>query len=126
MTKQKSYAMISFDAPKIPETLRKNIPQINKLEGLTDTDFKNLKLIGMNAKEKIVVIFYEGVASQELYPNVGKKLIEKKVIRKDNLMNSRIANKGQDNEYEEVYISLNLPDYYRVRVFLTAYNPNYK
>ncbi|GAG04210.1 unnamed protein product, partial [marine sediment metagenome] len=91
-----------------------------------ETDFKNLKVMGVNAKEKIVVIFYEGVASQELYPDVGKKLIEKKVIREDNLMNSRIANKGQDNEYEEVYINLNLPDYYRVRVFLTAYNPNYK
>jgi len=124
MTKQKPYAMVPFDALEIKKALRKNIPQINKLEDLAD--FKNLKVIRVNAKEKIVVIFYEGVASQELYPDVGEKLIEKKVISKDNLINSRIANKGQDNEYEEVYIGLNLPDYYRVRVFLTAYNPNYK
>lgn len=116
--------MMAFDISEIRKTLRKNVPQINKLEGLVD--LTNLKVISINAKEKIVVIFYEGVASRELYPDVGKKLIEKEVIRKDNLMNSRIANKGQDNEYEEVYIGLNLPDYYRVRVFLTAYNPNYK
>jgi len=95
MTKQKSHAMISFDASEIREILRKNVPQINKLESLAD--LKNLKVVSVTAKEKIVVIFYEGVASRELYPDVGKKLIEKKVIREDNLMNSRIANKGQDN-----------------------------
>lgn len=124
MTKQKPYVMMTFDISEIRKTLRKNVPQINKLEGLAD--LTNLKVISVNAKEKIVVIFYEGVASQELYPDVSKKLIEKKVIREDNLMNFRTGNKGQDNEYEEVYISLNLPDYYRVRVFLKAYNPNYK
>jgi len=123
MTKQKSHAMIPFDTSKIREILRKNIPQINKLEDLAD--FKNLKVMGVNVKEKIVVIFYEGIASQELYPDVGEKLIEKEVISKDNLINSRIGNKGQYNEYGEVYMNLYVSGY-SVRIFLKAYNPNYK
>ena len=114
---------MTFGVSEIRKTLRKNVPQINKLEGLTD--FKNLKLIEVNDKGKISIIFYEGIASQELYPNVSKKLIEKEVIRKDNLMDSWIVNKGQPNEYEEVYMDLDFPDY-GVLVLLRAYNPNYK
>ena len=117
--------MISSDASKTPEILRKNVPQINKLVGLTDTDFKNLKFMGVNAKGKISIIFYDGVASQRLYPNVSEKLIEKKVIREDNLMNFQIVNKGQDNEYEEVRMSLDFLEY-GAWVFLRAYNPDYK
>jgi len=123
MAKQKPYAMISFDISEVRKTLRKNIPQINKLESLADLE--NLKLIGVNDKGKISIIFYEGIASQELYPDVGGKLIEKKVIREDNLMNSWIINKGQSNEYEEVYMNLDFPGY-SVWVFLKACNPNYK
>jgi hypothetical protein len=123
MTKQKSHAMIPFDALEIREILRKNVPQINKLEHLAD--FKNLKVVSVNAKEKVVVIFYEGIASQELYPGVGEKLIEKEVISKDNLINSRIGNKGQYDEYGEVHMNLYVLGY-SVRIFLKAYNPNYK
>jgi len=123
MTKQKPYVMMTFGVSEIRKTLRKNVLQINKLESLAD--LKNLKVMGVNAKEKIVVIFYEGVASRELYPNISEKLIEKEVIRKDNLINSYTGNKGQYNEYREVHMSLDFPDY-DVRVFLRAYNPNYK
>ena len=123
MEKQKPYTMITFDVSEIKEILRKNVPQINKLENLAD--FKNLKLMNADVKGKIVVIFYEGVASWELYPDVSKKLIEKEIISKDNLINSWTGNKGQCNEYEKVYMDLDFPGY-SVWVFLRAYNPNYK
>lgn len=123
MTKQRSYTMKTFDMSEVRKALRKNVPQINKLENLVD--LKNLELIKVDTKEKIVIIFYEGVASRELYPDVGEKLIEKEVISKDNLINSWTGNRGQDNEYRRVHMSLDFPGY-RVQVFLRTYNPNYK
>ena len=123
MTKQKSHRMISSDALKIRENLRKNVLQINKLERLIG--LKNLKFIGANTEGKISIIFYEYVAPPELYPDVGEKLIEKEVIRTDNLMASQVFNKGQHNEYEEVRMSLDFSTY-GAWVFLRAYNPDYK
>ncbi len=108
---------------EVRKVLGKNVLQINKLENLVG--LKNLELIKVDTKEKIVMIFYEAIASQGLYPNVGEKLIEKEVIRKENLIDFWIVNKGQDNEYEEVRMSLDFPNY-DVWVFLNAYNPNYK
>jgi len=123
MTEQRSYTMKTFDMSEVRKALRKNVPQINELEDLAG--LKNLELIRVDTKEKIVIIFYEGIASQELYSNINEKLIEKKVIREDNLMNFLISNKGQDNEYKKIHMSLDFPDY-DVQVFLKAYNPNYK
>jgi len=123
MTKQKSPVIMTFDALKIIETLRKNVSQINKLENLAD--FKNLKLISVDTKEEIPIIFYEGITSRELYPYVGKKLIEKEVISKDNFMGSKIFNKGQYNEYEKVHMNIYVLGS-SILVLLKAYNPNYK
>ena len=123
MTKQKSYVIMTSDISEIRKTLRKNVLQINKLESLAD--LKNLKLKGINVNEEIIMIFYEGVASRELYSDISEKLIEKGVIRGNNLISSWIGNKGQYNEYEGVHMDLDFPGY-NVRVFLRAYNPNYK
>ena len=123
MTKQKSSAMILPDMLEARKALRKNVLQIDNLENLTD--LKNLKLKLVDVKEEIVMIFYECIASRELYPNIGEKLIEKEVIRKDNLINFWLDNKGEYNEYEEVCMRLDFPKY-KVRVFLKAYNPDYK
>ena len=123
MTKQKSRGKWVFRGSKSKKFLRKNVPQINKLERLFGP--KNLKLMKVNSKGKIAIIFYEGIASQELYPGVGEELIKSKVIREDNLMGSRIVNKGKDNEYEKVRMSLDYGDC-GAWVFLKACNPNYK
>lgn len=122
MTKQKSSVMILPDMLEARKALRKNVLQINKLESLIG--LKNLKLKLVDVKEEIVMIFYECIASRELYPNVGEKLIEKEVIRKDNLINFWLDNKGEYNEYEEICMGLDFPNY-KVRVFLRAYNPDY-
>jgi len=123
MVKQKSYVMMMVDISEIRKILRKNIPQINKLESLAE--LKNLKLKRIDAKERIVMLFYEGLASQELYHNISEKLIEKEVIRKNNLVSSWIGNSRQYNEHKGVHIDLDFSGY-SILVFLKTYNPNYE
>lgn len=123
MAKQKACVIVPFDESKIRKTLRKNVPQINKLENFAG--LKNLKVIMVDDKKEIVTIFYEGIASQELYPNVSKKLIERKVIREDNLINSWMGDKGKYNECMNVHVGLDFPGY-DVSVLLRIYKPNYK
>ncbi len=122
MEKQKSSAMV-LDTSEVRKALRKNVPQIDKLENLAG--LKNLELKLVDDTKRTVLIFYECVASQELYPNVGEKLIEKEVIREDNLMNSWIDDKGKYNECMTVHMGLDFPGD-DVLVWLMAYNPNYK
>ncbi len=102
--------------------LREKIPQLDKLEKLED--IKDLKLSGVKIRENLAfVIFYEGTALKESYPHIARKLIERGVIKLDNIRVANLSNPKKSGEWEEFYIGLLQNS---LQIFLKVYNPDYQ
>jgi len=103
------------------------IPQLGRLEDLPE--LKDLKLTSAKIEDpdSLVLVEYEAVASPSLYPNVRARLIDRNVIKKDDVRNTIKRNKDRSliKGYEQLVL-----DFYRdkvqFQVWLKVFNPNYK
>ena len=100
--------------------LREKIPHIDRLEGLDSLRDLSLKTI---ITVPLFKVWYEGIASQKLYPHVMANLIKRRVINRNNALDSSVENKGQQDEYEQVRFQVSEN---AIRVTINAYNPDYQ
>ena len=98
--------------------LRGKIPQLDKLESLDS--LTSLKLIDIKTGD-ILILSYESIASQKIYPFVERYLIEKRVASLNNIISSETKDLRQDYEYKYIKISFSEDS---IQVFLKVYNPN--
>lgn len=100
--------------------IREGVPHIDRLESLDSLrDLTLTKIV----TDPIFLVWYEGIATNELYPHIRANLIRMGVINRDNALNSSVKNKGQQNEYEQVRFGVAGSS---IQVVVKAYNPNYK
>ena len=104
----------------LTKILQEKIPQLGKLERLEGLNF--LRLTEMKTGESIT-LSYTAVASESLYPTLDKKLLEKDIIRLNNLLNLDISNKGLPDEYKKIHLAFSESS---IQIFLRVYNPNYE
>jgi hypothetical protein len=102
----------------IRETLREQFPHLDKLESLDC--LKDLRLTGIKTRGSFIGLDYEATATEDFYPQVRSKLIEKGIGSKNSIFLGGIGCKGTTNEYEEVMISFS-----GAQTSLTVYNPGY-
>ena len=101
--------------------LREKVFQIDRLESLDS--LRDLTLVRMELNELVCIIWYEGIATQELYPHIRTNLIKRGVIEHRNIFDLDCSNYGQNDDYEEVKFGVSENS---VQVVLKAYNPNYR
>jgi len=102
----------------IRETLREQFPHLDKLESLDC--LKDLRLTGIKTHGSFIGLDYEATATEDFYPHVRSKLIEKGIGSKNSVSVHAIGCKGTGNEYEEVQISFS-----GAQTFVKVYNPEY-
>lgn len=118
----KQFAQGVLNTSGVRETLRQRVAQIDRLESLEG--LKDLRLTGLQVSENnVCLIDYQAIASQELYPNVRARIIEKGVVTRNNIIRTSVDNKGQTDESEGVTFGVSGNS---IQVYLKAYNPDYK
>ena len=109
-----------FNESGVRQVLREQFPRIDKLESLDS--LRDLKLTGINLREDVsyVGLWYEGVATDDLYPHVRARMIETGIANKNQITLREIGSKGTNEEYEKLHFSFD-----GVQMFLKVFNPNY-
>ena len=121
MKDMQQFARGILNTPEVRNVLRQQIEGIDRLESLDG--LKDLRLTKLSVAENdIFAVNYEAVASTELYPYLRARLIEKGVIKKQNIIRTNIGNKGQPDEFEQVSMGFSGSS---IQVTLKAYNPKY-
>jgi len=75
----------------------------------------------------LVLVEYEAVALPSLYPNVRARLIDREVIKKDDVGGTIKRNKDRSliKDYEQLVLYF-YRDKVQFHVMLKVFNPNYK
>ena len=98
--------------------LREKIPSLDKLESLDS--LTSLRLTDIETGD-VLILSYEGVASQKIYPFVERYLIEERVASQNNMISSETKDLREDHEYR--YIKMGFSEI-SIQVFLKVYNPD--
>ncbi len=100
--------------------LRKSTQEIERLESLDS--LRDLRLTSLST-DSFIGLSYEATATSAMYPHVRAKLIEAGVIKRHNVVGTRVGNQGQSDEYESLHLAFHGSS---VQAFLKVYNPNYQ
>jgi len=120
--KMQEFVIGILNTQEIRDILRNKVELIDKLENLDCLD--NLRLVKLHVSgDDIFAAKYEAVASNEIYPHLKSRLIEKGVATRKSVFRSGVENKDKLNEYEFVTMSFSGGS---IQVELKAYNPDYE
>jgi len=120
ITEMEKFAREVLNETGLRPKLREKVPHIDRLENLES--LRDLSLTRM-VTEPVFMVWYEGTASQELYPHVRAKLIKSGIINRNNALDSSVQNKNQQDEYEQVRFGISGNS---IQVIVKVYNPDYK
>ena len=100
---------------KVRKALASSFPEIRKLEELEDLDL--LRLSSINFLEDIVLVKYYAHAPN-IYPNIKRDLIERKIADEQNVAHEEIVNRGLESEHVDLRLR-----YYSIylQIFLQVY-----
>ena len=112
-------AQILLNESGIREALREQFPHLDQLESLDG--IQDLRLTGMKTRaQSFIGLDYEATATEDFYPHVRSKLIEKGIGSKNSVFVDTIGCKGTTNKYEKVLLSFS-----GIHTSLKVYNPAY-
>ena len=119
----KQFASGVLNDSGVRDVLKQKVPQIERLESLDSLNDLRLTRMDVGEENPIFMAFYEGIATDDLYPHVRANLIKQGVINRGNALYSSCKNRGQSDEYESVRFGVSGSS---IQIILNAYNPKYQ
>ena len=102
---EKYYEESRFMMPREGERyLRKNVPELMRLESVES--LKNLELFKADwFADCMVIVAYRARVESPPYPRIGKVLIDAGAATGENIVSSKIRNKGMLSEYVRLHLA---------------------
>ncbi|MBR9704283.1 hypothetical protein GOV12_02640 [Candidatus Pacearchaeota archaeon] len=104
----------------VRKILRKRVSKIDALESLLQ--LRDLEMIDFITSDSQIVVAYNAIATSDLYPNPGEKLIDLGVFSKDDFLSSNLRHSGLSNENDWLQFGLYQN---KLQIILEIYNPDH-